>query len=75
MNNEATEFKDKQGKVIHTGDLVQVGLGISDRQLKRVINVGKHVKLVNPDDIEGTVGSYKLTADIAARSVIIDRAH
>lgn len=75
MDTENTGFTDKQGKPIRVGDTLQIGLGISDRTLKRVIRFGKYFHLVNADETDNKYGGYRLTEQIASLAVIIDRAH
>lgn len=75
MDGKDTGFIDKQGKSIHYGDILQVGLGISDRQRKRVIRFGKHVQLVNADDVNVNYGGYNLSKEHCQRAVIIDHLH
>jgi hypothetical protein len=75
MAGQDTGFKDKQGKPIHYGDILQLGLGISDRVRKRVIRFGKHVQLINADDVGNKYGGYNLSKEHCARAVIIDHQH
>lgn len=67
-----TGFKDKTGKPIHVGDIVQIGLGISDRKLKRVAQSGKKFRLTNVDDDSGA--GFVFTEKMAETTVLIDRA-
>ena len=75
MDGEETGFKDKQGKLIHYGDILQLGLGKSDRVTKRVIRFGKHAQLVNADDTDHKYGGYKLTKEHCELAVILDHSH
>jgi hypothetical protein len=75
MDGEETGFKDKQGKPIHYGDILQLGLGISDRVQKRVIRFGKHVQLVNADETTTKYGGYNLTNEHCKLAVILDHHH
>lgn len=75
MDGEDTGFKDKQGKPIHYGDILQLGLGISDRVRKRVIRFGKHTQLINADDTDYKYGGYNLTETHCKLAVILDHQH
>lgn len=75
MDGEETGFLDKQGKPIHYGDILQIGLGISDRKRKRVIRSGKHARLVNADSSPNTQGGYIMTREHSTLAVILDHNH
>lgn len=75
MDGEETGFTDKQKRPIHVGDVVQLGLGISDRVRKRVVSAGGHTMLVNADETDKNHGGYALTAEIAKTTVILDHLH
>jgi hypothetical protein len=75
MDGEDTGFKDKQGKPIHYGDILQLGLGIGDRTRKRVIRFGKHTQLVNAEDVDVKYGGYILSKEHCEHAVIVDHLH
>ncbi len=75
MDGEDTGYIDKQGKPIHYGDILQLGLGISDRKRKRVIRFGKHAQLVNAEDVDVKYGGYNLSEGHCVHAVIIDHLH
>jgi hypothetical protein len=75
MEGEETGFKDKQGRPIHYGDILQLGLGISDRITKRVIRFGKHAQLVNANETDNKYGGYSLTNEHCKLAVILEHHH
>lgn len=77
MDGQDTGFKDKQGKPIHYGDILQIGLGISDRTKHRVVRFGKHVQLFDLTESEAQTkyGGRNLTNESCQLAVIIDHHH
>ncbi|MBC7582036.1 hypothetical protein H7097_04195 [Aeromicrobium sp.] len=77
MDGEETGFKDKQGKPIHYGDILQLGLGISDRVQRRVVRFGKHVQLFDTTESEAQTkyGGYNLTNEHSKLAVILYHHH
>jgi len=72
-----TGFKDKTGKSIHVGDIIQIKLNskTGGRWVKRIERDGKKFKVVNADDFSDNPIGYRLQTQTAERAVIIDRAH
>jgi len=75
---EDTGFKDKTGKPILVGDIIQLRLPGSNSKhggstLYRVIRFGKHIDLVKPSSLDNKYGGMRFTEQNAQNAVIIDR--
>ena len=75
MNGKEIGLNDKRGNPIHYGDLLQIGLGISDRQHKLVVLHEGKPYLVNESDSDSFSGGFKLTASQSKFCVILDHDH
>lgn len=79
MDNSSTGFKDKTGRLIFLGDIVQHRLGkfgksVGTKQYQ-VIKFGKKVHLVDESAVEAKYGGMPLTNTLCEHLVVIDSQH